>query len=363
MPPQPVLLMTQSLDLGGSERQMTQVARALDPGRYTPHVGCFRLGGVREPELRAAGIPIVQFPVTSFRNLSAVVAARQMRRYLLDHRIRLVHSFDTPSNVFAALWARAARVSTLLTSQRAHRDLVSAPYRRLLRLTDRRAHGIVVNCEFLRRHLVEDERVPAERIHLCYNGVDLEEFHPGPRPVGEGLGIGTICALRPEKGLDILLEAFAALARAYDSPRLTIVGHGPSLGSLQALAHRLGIERRVQFEPGVANVAGWLRAFDIFVLPSRSEAFSNSLMEAMACGCAVVASRVGGNPELVAEDRGLLFAPGDASALEQSLRLLIDRPEVRARLATTGAAFIREYLSLTVSARRMEEIYRFAGVS
>jgi glycosyltransferase involved in cell wall biosynthesis len=78
----------------------------------------------------------------------------------------------------------------------------------------------------------------------------------------------------------------------------------------------------------------------------------------MACRCAVVASRVGGNPELVADDRGRLFAPGDAQDLERTLRQLIDQPDLRERLACAGAEFIQRNLSLTVSARRMEEIYR-----
>src|SRR5580693_4785914 len=123
MPLQRVLLMTQSLDLGGSERQMTQIARALDRDQFIPHVGCFQPGGVRDRELRAAGIPVIQFPVTSFRNLSAFTSARMLRRYIQEHQISLVHAFDTPSNVFTALWARTARYTKLLTSQRAHREL------------------------------------------------------------------------------------------------------------------------------------------------------------------------------------------------------------------------------------------------
>src|SRR5258708_36530306 len=102
------MLMTQSLDLGGSERQLTQIARALDRYRLAPHIGYFRPGGVREREFLAAGIPLAEFPVTSFFNWSAISGARKLRRYIRDHDIRLVHAFDTPANIFAAVWARAA---------------------------------------------------------------------------------------------------------------------------------------------------------------------------------------------------------------------------------------------------------------
>jgi glycosyltransferase involved in cell wall biosynthesis len=108
----------------------------------------------------------------------------------------------------------------------------------------------------------------------------------------------------------------------------------------------------------VSGVAPWYRNIDIFVLPSLSEALSNSLMEAMACGCAVVASNVGGNPELVTDRQtGLLFPSRDAAALADGLRLLIGNERLRSTLAGAAACSIAERFSLAASARRMEQIY------
>src|SRR5207244_161276 len=102
--------------------------------------------------------------------------------------------------------------------------------------------------------------------------------------------------------------------------RLLIVGSGPALPDLQASARRFALGGRCVFEPATRDVGAWLREIDIFVLPSLSEAFSNSLMEAMASGCCVVASRVGGNPELVVEgETGLLFRAADSADLARSL--------------------------------------------
>ena len=370
--PEPVLLISQSLDLGGSERQLTQIARSLDRRLFTPHVGCFRQGGVREKDLRAAGVPLVEFPVTSFRNWSAISAGRKLRRYIHDHNIHLVHAFDTPATLFVTLWGRAKRITTVLTSQRAHRSLSQPGHWRLLRIADRRTHGIVVNCEFLRQHLMADEKVPPERIHVCYNGVDLDEFQPAPadsagsaRPgpiSASGPVIGAVCAIRPEKDLGTLLRAFDSLAGSNPTLRLVIVGHGPSSEQVQVLAAQLQNSARVHIERGVGRVTDWLHALDIFVLPSLSEGFSNSLLEAMACGCAVVASSVGGNPEIVGVDqtRGLLFPARDASALEQALRTLLDDHKLRSSLAAAGTAFVRNTFSLDASARRMQDIYTVA---
>ena len=113
------------------------------------------------------------------------------------------------------------------------------------------------------------------------------------------------------------------------------------------------------FQPAEPNVAPWLRAMDIFVLPSLSEAFSNSLMEAMGCGCCPVASRVGGNPELVTDgETGLLFPVGDAAALAQRLALLLDQPDYRRRLAEQAERRMREHFTRQQAARTMGGIYQ-----
>jgi glycosyltransferase involved in cell wall biosynthesis len=167
-----------------------------------------------------------------------------------------------------------------------------------------------------------------------------------------------VCVLRPEKGLETLLDAFAAVRDIEPGMKLAVVGSGPCLADLQERAAALGISRHCVFEPATPRVADWLRGIDIFVLPSVSEALSNSLMEAMACGCSVAASRVGGNPELVAHgETGMVFEPRDAAGLAQTLRLLIGEPALRRDLACNAARAIAGRFSLAAAARRMGEIY------
>ena len=354
--PVPVLLMTYSLGIGGSERQMAEVARALDRRRFEPHVGAIHADGMRARELRAAGVPIVELPVRSFGSHTALLGAWKLYRYIREHGIRLVHSFDVPMNIFAAPVAWLARKPVVLTSQRAHRSLTAGLYHRLLRVTDRITDGIVVNCEFMRRHLMEDEGVPGRLIQLCYNGLDTAVFQPGER---EGQStIGVVCALRPEKDLGTLIAAFERVAAVEKGVRLLIVGSGPELAGLQALARELDVADKCCFEPAADDVVPWLQSIDIFVLPSRSEAFSNSLMVAMACGCCAVASRVGGNPELIRnEGMGCLFEAGNEADLAAILADLIANPGRRRAMAEAGGGFVRSELSIAASVQRMEEIY------
>jgi glycosyltransferase involved in cell wall biosynthesis len=285
-----------------------------------------------------------------------------MAAYIRRHGIQLVHAFDTPTDVFAVPVARAIGVP-VISSQLCFRELNGGFMRRLLRITDRLSDAVLVNCRALERHLTADEKVAAERIRLCHNGVDTAEFHPaaGERPEalrGASLVIGTVCALRPEKRVDLLLEAFARVRRLRDGMRLAVVGSGDLLPDLQARCRALGLENCCVFQPAVPRVAGWMRAMDVFVLPSSSEAFSNALLEAMACGCCPVGSDVGGMSELIAHgDTGLLFPSGHVAALAQRLETLIRNDDMRRNMGAAAARVARGRFSIDRAAERMAEIY------
>jgi L-malate glycosyltransferase len=353
--PLPVLLLARELGVGGSERQLVEMAKAFDRTRFIPRVGCMR-EGFRCSELRAAGVPVTVFPVRSLYGPSALAGAWQLRRYLMRHDIQLLHAFDVPMNLFAVPVARMVGTPVILSSQRAFRGLTPGLRRRLLRFTDRLADGIVVNGEAVRRHLIDDESVPAEKIHLCHNGIDIACFAPQPRPDRPELTIGVVCALRPEKDIATLIRAFAKARQPHW--RLTIVGSGPCLPDLQMLVRDLGLTHAATFHATTDQVPSRLHEMDIFVLPSLSESFSNALMEAMATGCAVIASRVGGNPELVfSGETGLLFEAGQSDELAGALLRLGESASLRQQLASSASELIRSQFTVAAAARRLEEIY------
>jgi glycosyltransferase involved in cell wall biosynthesis len=359
--PWPVLLVTRELGLGGSERQLAETALALDRACWQPHVACFTAGGFRARELVDAGVPVLKLGLRSLVSPSAIASAVRLGRYVNRHGIRLVHAFDVPADLFAVPAARLYRVPVVLSSQRAHRDLTPGPSRHLLRLTDRIVDAIVVNSQAVARQLTAEDAVPASMIRLAYNGLDTAIFRrEGPRaetpwPAGSGPVTGVICALRPEKGLHLLLDAFAQVRRG----KLLIVGSGTALPDLQARAQSLGLSGDCHFQPAQSTVAPWLRAIDIFVLPSLSEALSNALLEAMGCGCCPIASDTGGNPELVRDgETGLLFPSGNAGALAGRLRMVLAHPELRQKLAAAAAHRAHRDFTREVAAARMAEIYR-----
>jgi len=362
--PIPVLLTVRELGIGGCERDLTKLAKYLDRTKFTPHVGCFHSEGLRSDELRDAGVPIVRFPVRSFQSWSAVQGARLMGQYLRDHQIQLVHAFDVPTVVFSVPTAYSYRVPAIISAQLGERELFSSLYHRLLRMTDRLADVVVANSRAIQNYLIEREHVPADRTYLCHNGVETSIFHPasGPKPpivANASLVIGTVCALRPEKRVDLLIRAFAQVKYILPGMKLLIVGSGPVLPQLEALRDELSLEADCIFEPSKIEVAPWMRALDIYVMCSETESFPNALLEAMACGCAVIGSQVGGIPELISHgESGLLFESKNVEALSAALKTLIIDPAQRKSLANQAAIFARETFSMEVNARRNEELYR-----
>lgn len=361
--PVPVLFMVRELGLGGIERDVAKLAIRIDRERFTPYVATYKPEGPRHDELRQAGVPILHLQFPSLLSWKAVRAAAQFASFIRRHGITIVHAFD-PSSVFGVPLARLLRVPVVVSSQLGHRELHDPRTRKQLAWVDRLSDAVVVNCEALRRHLTTGFAVPSERIELCYNGVETREFFPAPAPdrptelASASLVIGAICVLRPEKGLDLLQAAFARVRHGAPGAKLLIVGNGPELQRLQANSKRLGIEDASVFLPAVASVAPLMRSIDIFVSCSHSEAFSNALLEAMACGCCVVGSRVGGTPELIGEnERGLLFKNGSVEDLSDQLSKLIEDAPRRKSFAQKAAIFAASELNIEENVRRNMQIY------
>lgn len=360
--PVPVLYLAHSLGHGGSERQLAAMARTLDRGRFAVHVATVK-GGFRVAELEAAGIPVVDLPLRSYLGRGVTEAWRTLKAYIREHHIAIVHAFDYGVAPLGMAAARTTPGVIALSSQRFFMDSIPPKYRYLMLAAQWMAHGVVANSEAAAAHLHRRYRYPVSRIQVCRNGLDPAEFPALPRRRAPELAdaelvVGVVCVLRPEKNLGQLLEAFARVRGRAPGTRLLIVGSGPEEARLRAQARQLSLAEVCRFLPTTPNVAAELRGIDIFVHPSLSEGLPNAVMEAMASGCAVIASRVGGCPELIQHGvDGLLVKPGDLDDLAMQLGALIDDPVARAKLAAAATERMRRDFSLEASARRLEQIY------
>jgi len=204
--------------------------------------------------------------------------------------------------------------------------------------------------------------LPRSRVVRMASGVDAEHFRPGPSGAESSLGghprIVFTGRLHPQKNLDTLLDAWPAVVRG-SGARLFVVGHGPDRERLQRRAAALGVADHVQFTGAVDDPVEILRAADAFVLPSVAEGMSNSLLEAMATGLPCLASRIGGNVDLLEEDRtGLLLPPDEPEAWSSALLALLDDPARGRRLGAAARRRIETEFALPVVVDRYVALYR-----
>ena len=359
--PVSVLLMVRELDIGGCENDLTKVAVGIDRTKFEPHVGCLYARGIRVPQLQAANVPILELPVRGLFSPSWIAGAKILRRYIREHRIQLLHTFDAPMDTVAIPVAWTARVPVLIKSHLWYRHAISRAQQLYVSATDRLVDAIVVNSRAVQRDLIEHYGVLEARTYLCYNGVDTATFHPASRAErssNQPLTIGTVCALRPEKRLDVLFRAFARAREAGLKARLLVIGSGPMSEPLEALRRQLGIEESSEMHGSTSDVACWMRQIDVFVLSSETESFPNALLEAMACGCCVVASSVGGVPELVRDsENGYLFEPGNSDQLARLLCMLASDASLRLATGVAAARTARTEFSTERNLGGIEQLY------
>jgi glycosyltransferase involved in cell wall biosynthesis len=353
-----VTTMVDSLLAGGAERVAVELACGLDRARFAPHVLVTRGDGPLRELLERADVP---FTILDRSDAVDVRAWRAAHRHLVEHA-DLLHSHKFGSNAWGALLSRTARVPLVV-----HEHNFSEQASRVRSAIDRRwiaTRARRVLC--VSESVADIERgcgVPDRLIEVVPNGVHLDAAWPAGAARAE-LGlmtdsatIGIVGRLRPEKAHDVLLEAVARLSRSGSDVRLCVVGDGPRLAELQLLAARLGIDGRVTWAGERKDAATLAAAFDVGVVCSHWEGLPLAALETMAAGVPLVATRVGGLPDLLTGGAGVLVPPADPDALAEALRRLVDDASERRRVGAAGRARVQERYSFDALVRRIQDTY------
>ena len=306
----PVLLMGDTLNFGGTEGQFVEVACGLDRTRWELDVACIRAEGPLRTKLETAGIQAWSCGRGSFKSPRLLGAIRALSSRLRARKVRIVHSFDFYSNVLGVPAARMAGVPVVIASQRDLGNLRPPLQQRLQRAMLSLATHVLVNSRAIADRLAGSRAARSGHLSVIHNGVDLSRFGPPPASVRRepGITVTVLANLRPEKGILQIVEAAAAVRQASPETRVDIWGEGPLRGEAEARIRSLGLSECVRLRGSTRTPEDVLRRSDIFVLPSLSEASSNVLLEAMATGLPVVATRIGGTPALVG-DAAVLVPP------------------------------------------------------
>jgi sugar transferase (PEP-CTERM/EpsH1 system associated) len=348
-----------SLRPGGLENGVVNVINGLDRREFLSSVCCLQSSGEFAGRITDERCRILEFGLQPGNDPRLVWRlARAFRNLRLD----IVHTRNAEAFFYGALAAKLARVPALVHSE--HGRVFPEKWHRALlqRWLLRSASCAFAVSRQLADQLVIQLGVPPGTFRVIYNGVETRKFaarEPSKRhdPNGEVV-IGSVGRLVAVKNYRLLLQAVVRLPQGMRW-RLVLIGEGPERDELERTAEQLGVGARVSFLGHREDVAELLGDLDLFVLPSISEGMSNTLLEAMAAGVAVIASDVGGNREIIESGRsGLLFAPGDPQAAAQAIQQLAADAQLRGRLASAGLQRATTTFGLRAMLSAYEDLYR-----
>ena len=337
---------------------MTQLISRLDQQVFAIHVACLGAQGALRDRVESAGLPVTEFPIHSLKSASTARQMMRFARWCRARGVQVVQTCDFYANVFGLPAAALARVPVRIGSRRD----VFMPERtpaqqRLQRLAYRFAHRVVANSSAAVDRLIE-EGVAVRKIAHIANGLDLDRYDASARGSRPRRVIATVANLRPGKGHDVLLKAAANVVRRIPDVTFLIIGDGPRREELERLAASLRISAQVQFTGYRSDVPEMLRQADVFAFPSFMEASPNAVIEAMAAGLPIVATRVGGIPEVIEHERsGLLVAPGDDRALAAALVRAIERPALASQLGDAARQAVEARFSFDRMVGEFQQLY------
>ena len=361
-----VLFLVNSFDEGGTERQALHLARRLsERGGVRVHMATLNAGGALArlvAQLDVGAVP--EYPLRSFVDLQM---ARQLARcaaFIRQHRVQIVHTHGFYPNVFGMLAATLARAPIRIASKREGIENRTAWQRRAERIAFRLAHAVVANCHAVRAQLMA-AGVPASRILTIHNGIDPGRITPrthdraealsmlGLAPTPELKYVTLVANLRlVAKDHGTFLRSAQRVRRETADTRFLIAGDGSLLADVRSFARRLGLERDVIFLGSCRYIAELLFISDVCVLSSVSEGFPNAVLEYMAAGRPVIATRVGGIPEAIDDgETGLLVAPRDDVLMASGIVTLLRNPDRAQQIGSRAQAVVLERFS---AARQLE---------
>ena len=365
-----VLNVVPTLMCGGTENQFMALARMLDRTRFDVEFACLRRWGGFVDELVERNIPLTEYPVPTFRSVTAFAQQARLARHIARRNIQIVHAYNFYGNVFATPPARLVAPVTI-ASIRDRAPYLTTMQKRVQRYACQFADCILVNADAVKDWLI-GEGYDASKIAVIRNGVDLSRFDDPP-PSGRlrselGLAeqtplVGVVSRLTRLKGLEHFLEAAAIVRSRLPNVRFLVVGETSPmdrgyLRELREYAERCGVAREVTFTGLRHDVPAVLSSLDVSVMPSLNEALSNVVLESMAAGAPTVATRVGGTPEAIDDGvTGVLVPPASSSALADAIVHLLNDTALAAHLGHAARARIADHFSVRRMVRSTEDLY------
>jgi L-malate glycosyltransferase len=349
--------------LGGGERIVLNLAALLPKYGYRVSILTFSV----HPEsaaLKSLHSPLYLLPLQRTYDLTALRAALDLRRFLRLQQIQIVQTFFESSDIWAGFVTKTMSKARLIWSRRDMGILRTRKHHIAYRLMAGAPDAVFAVSEQVRQHCIEVDRIDPARVQTIYNGLSLADWNTSATPAkapGETL-VTTVGNIRRVKGHDVFIKAAASIVPLFPNASFSIAGdvlEPDYFAELQTLVRDLNLSDHFHFVGGVTNLREHLSVADIFVLPSRSEGFSNAIIEAMAAALPVVATNVGGNAEAVKDGvSGFVVPSDDPAALSAAITRLLSAPSLAKAMGEAGKDLVAESFTAEAMMNRITDTYR-----
>jgi L-malate glycosyltransferase len=354
---------------GGTERQIIQIINRLDREKFKPILVCLQ-EFVKTPLWALINCEKYIYHVYSLRSFQGILKFISFIWFLKKHRINIVQTFFIDSIIFGVLAAKCAGIHNILSWRRDMGFWYDKTFLKILHFANRFTKRILVNSRSIKDFVIENEKIPAGRIDIIYNGIDISDIE-AQKPIslagefdniekGERI-VGIVGNFNREvKRFDLFIKAAAIVAAQCESVRFLVIGGGEleKEKKLKELAKKLKIADRLIFMGKRDNAIPYIKNFNIGVLTSDSEGFPNAVLEYMACSVASVATNVGGNQELIQNGKtGVLVPKGDPEALARAIIELLEDNDYREQLGRNAKACVSSKYSWEKKIREIENYY------
>lgn len=360
--PVSVLYLITELSMGGAQRSLLHLLNNLNRERFTPTVACLYNGdGAIARAIQALDIPVFDAQMRGRADLGAL---SRLFRHIRSQRPIILHTSLFHANLPGRILGRLTEVPIIISSERTMAMESEWRYR-LNRWTAGMVDCVVAVSKNVGEFCITHIRIPAQKVVIIYNGVEIPSRSPESRVQArlelglsqDALVCGAVSRLDPVKGIGDLVLAFAKL-RTKHNAHLIIVGEGSQREQLESLAIDSGISKWIHWTGYHADVPELLPALDVFIQPSHYEGLPNTVLEAMAAGLPVVATSVGGTPELIVNSKtGLLVPRADPTSLAGAISVLLEKPEMRERMGQAGRRRVQLHFSVSKMVDKTEQLY------
>jgi L-malate glycosyltransferase len=348
--------------LGGGERIVLKLAALLPKYGYRVSILTFSADPA-SAGLESPPCSVYLLPLQRTYDLTALRGSLELRKFLREQKIRIVQTFFESSDLWAGFVTKAMSSAKLIWSRRDMGILRTGKHHAAYRLMASAPDRVFAVSEQVRRHCIDVDGIKPSRVQTIYNGLDLADWSStssAAKHEGEAL-VTTVGNVRRVKGHDVFIRAAASVAAQFPKVTFSIAGdvlEPDYFAELQALVLDLDLSNRFYFSGGVTNLREHLSAADVFVLPSRSEGFSNAIVEAMAASLPVVATNVGGNAEAVQDGvSGVIVPPENPDALAAAIVQLLSDPVKAKQMGAEGKRLVAEKFTTKAMITQITSVY------